>query len=258
MSLKIISYNIAHGMHLERVIEFLKSEQADILCLQEMATTGKNLMPANINIFSTIQTALGMPGIFEEAFACQTQEGTWNCGQATFATSTSEHSIINFETGDSVVQDIEKSRYNLNRNSLLTTHEVDGCKFNIANTHFTLTPLASVTDHQKVAARALHQHLNSLSDLFLIGDMNTVAGNETYDIFSQGFTDVTDPKLPTLHPTIHRVGYKGHHVDYIMYRGSRLKHLKTSIPVIDASDHLPVIAEFEILDKSLDSGSSPE
>lgn len=254
MTFKIITYNIGHGMHIDRVIDFLHQEEPDIICLQEVGTTGQSLMPKDINLFDQLQDSLGLPAVFEEAFICRNDTGEWNMGQATFAKSMTGHELINYEAGETIVEDINKSRYRVNRNALVTTHLIDDYQFKIANTHFTLTPEASVTEQQKVAAHHLSDALAGEPDIMLVGDMNTPSGNETYDIFTQGFTDVTDGQLPTLHPTIHRVGFKGHHVDYILYRGTRLRHCSAHIPVVDASDHLPIIAEFEILD----SGSSPE
>lgn len=246
MKLKIVSYNIWHGHSLEKVIDFLQREQADIICLQEVATSGQSLKPKQINIFQQLKHALQLKGVFEPAFACKSSKGEWNLGQATFASSLTAHKTIVYETGDVIVKDIVASQYSVARNVLITTHTLGSYTFKVANTHFTITPNATITPKQLKAAEQLRDSLVNETELILAGDMNSLPGKAAYQLYSSNFTDVTDPKTPTLHPTIHKVGHLGFHVDYIMYRGTGINHLKTEIPIIDASDHLPVIAEFNL------------
>jgi endonuclease/exonuclease/phosphatase (EEP) superfamily protein YafD len=77
--------------------------------------------------------------------------------------------------------------------------------------------------------------------------MNTPYGNENYRLLTAGLTDVSGTE-PTLHPTFHKVGKNGYHVDYVFLKGEKLDALETRIPVVDASDHLPVVVELATSD----------
>jgi endonuclease/exonuclease/phosphatase (EEP) superfamily protein YafD len=71
--------------------------------------------------------------------------------------------------------------------------------------------------------------------------MNTPFNTETYQILAVGLNDVSKPDLPTLHPTIHPAGHMRYHVDYVFLKGKKLVAEKSEVPVVDGSDHLPVI-----------------
>ena len=85
MITKIISYNIWHGQSLQRVIDFLLQEEADIVLLQECATVGKNQLGGERNIFEELQDKLRMYGFFSENFTVWEEDRetkSWNFGCA--------------------------------------------------------------------------------------------------------------------------------------------------------------------------------
>jgi endonuclease/exonuclease/phosphatase (EEP) superfamily protein YafD len=121
----------------------------------------------------------------------------------------------------------------------------NGLDLVVMTTHAPVTYKASVTQRQLAAAQALKSVLPNRDELIFCGDLNTHFNTETYQIIKDGFIDISGTE-PTLHPESHPAGNHGYHVDYVFYRGTQLKHISTRIPVVDGSDHLPVVCEFEL------------
>ena len=233
---------------MDRVIDFLKSEDADIVCLQEAGTEGVDLSPSKINIFEEVMRALGYEGEFVSIMGSRNSDGFWNIGQATY----SRLRMTNVKKSFYHLQEYKeyedwwKNRFKWPRAVLITEFDIGGVGLVVGNTHMPVTPKATITKYQLEAARRLRKLMDQFGSYILSGDMNTPYGTKTHEILSRGLVDVTDPKQSTLHPTIHKVGHLGYHADYVFYKGKRIKHISTKIPVVDASDHLPIVCEFEL------------
>jgi len=254
MQIKIITYNIWHGMYLEKVIDFLQQEKADIICLQEVARVGQKqrAVVPQVDLFNQIKTGLGMDGTYQRMCWGTVGRGTFDIGMVVF----SAHPMMELttyryereETGEVLEVDLGgKDQYSIPRVLLGVKISAEQRNFWVFNAHHTITPNGGVTEHQLKATRVVKEYLNEYDEYILCGDMNTPYGNKNYDLLSEGLTDLSNPTEPTLHPTIHRVGHKGFHVDYVFAKGDKIKHIKTRIPMIDASDHLPVVVELELI-----------
>lgn len=249
VQIKLVTYNIWHGTHLEKVIEFLRQERADIVCLQEAGTSGRGQKASEISIFDEIKAALGIPGVFKNTFWGSEGQGKYNLGNALLTqrpvVDEREFYYERKLTGK-VLEGGGKDRYNLPRVLLGQKLVLGERELWVFTGHHTITPEGGVTEHQLAATREVKRFLGDFDEYILCGDMNTPYGNKNYKMLSEGLTDWSEPPTPTLHPTIHKVGYKGYHVDYVFAKGQGMKHLKTRIPVVAASDHLPVVVELEV------------
>lgn len=246
MNIKLITYNIWDGTHLEKVIKFLQAEKPDVVQFQEIGTVGRGFEgQVQINIFEDIKKALGMEGTFKRMFWAN--KG-FDIGVATLAKyPVLETTEFGYERTRPGLIDVWEDRYDLPRKLLGVKLDVSGGLW-FFNTHLTITPEATVTKHQLQSVAAVKNFLAKYPEYILTGDMNTPYNSETYQRLVEGLTDVSNPKEPTLHPTIHKVGNLQLHVDYVFYRSTRIKHLATRIPLTDGSDHLPVVVEFELYD----------
>ena len=50
----------------------------------------------------------------------------------------------------------------------------------------------------------------------------------------------------TIHPTIHRAGEKELAVDFVFHKGEGFEVVDSRVPLVDISDHLPVVVEYEV------------
>lgn len=239
MKIKVITYNIWHGKFLDKVIDFLRGEAADVICLQE----------ATAEVFESLERALKLGGRYKRMFRGDEGEGEYELGNAVLTKfEMLETNEFNYEREmtEEILRGADEDRYNLPRLMLGQGLKVGSAGLWVFNTHHTITPNGEVTEHQLTATRQLKDFLKKYDRYILCGDMNTPYGNENYKLLSQGLSDWSGPPTPTLHPTIHKVGFKGYHVDYVFAKGQGMKHLATRIPVVAASDHLPVVVELEI------------
>lgn len=113
-------------------------------------------------------------------------------------------------------------------------------------THFTISPEAKVTQHQLDNAQKVAAYLSKYPEYILCGDLNTPHGSQVFDILKGDALDVIGPGHPTLHPTLHRVGHLGLQVDHSFIKSQRVKVVSAATPLIDGSDHLPLVMEFTL------------
>jgi endonuclease/exonuclease/phosphatase family metal-dependent hydrolase len=247
MQIKLISYNIWHGTYLDKVIEFLKQEKADIVCIQENGQLGQAQKASNINMFAKIEEETGMMGGYAPTFGAQTAQGKFQFGVSVYSKYPVE--IVKLVPYAGVYFDFplgQDFRYVWPSTLLITKIKLPERDLLVATTHLPVTRETAVTARQLTAAKEVQEALKEYSELILCGDMNTLPNSETYKVVANKFDDWTQKVEGTLHPTIHPVGGKNFHVDYVFARGEKLEHLKTKVPLVDASDHLPIVVEFAI------------
>jgi endonuclease/exonuclease/phosphatase family metal-dependent hydrolase len=250
MKFKLITYNIWDGTHLDVVLEFLKREQAEVYQLQEVGITGKGLArDQKTNILTRVNQELNLEGIYQRMFWGDHGQGKFDMGVATWSRWPVQETVtFNYErpATEEMLMPAGKDRYNLPRVILGVKVKLPGRDLWCFNTHFTISPEATVTEHQLENARRVKGFLENYPEYILTGDMNTPFQSETYKVLSKGLKDVSLGELSTLHPTIHPVGNLGYHVDYVFIKGARIKHEGTRIPLEDGSDHLPVVVDLNI------------
>jgi endonuclease/exonuclease/phosphatase family metal-dependent hydrolase len=243
MTLKLITYNIWHGKYLEEVIAFLHQEKPDVVCLQELGTKGRAFKVNDTNILKSLQEALDMEAVYAPMFEKQEENGIWDLGLAILSKGPIEETqMVQYAGGFKLFGVDEIWRYRWP--SAILSGVIRGIP--IITTHLTVTREAKVTPAQLRSASVVKEFIGNYPDMVFCGDMNTLPGSETYKVLADGLTDLTDHQGQTLHPTIHPVGKLGYHVDYVFAKGKKLKHISTRIPMINASDHLPVVVELEL------------
>jgi endonuclease/exonuclease/phosphatase family metal-dependent hydrolase len=251
MKLKVITYNIWHGKYLEKVLDFLQAEKPDVIQLQEVGTVGRGFkVEDTLNIFETVKQKLGMQGEFRRMFWGNQGEGRYDMGVATL-TNFPVAEVVDFYYERPVTQlELDaavKDRYWLPRVLLGLKLKLADIPLWFFNTHFTITPNASVTERQLESVAQVRGYLNQYDDYVLTGDMNTPYKTTTYERLVEDLSDISKPQEPTLHPIIHTVGHLGYHVDYVLYKSKRVRCSKTRVPLVDGSDHLPVVVELEVM-----------
>ncbi len=252
MKFTLITYNICHGKYLNRALTFVKDEEPAIACFQEMGTTGQDFEANKINLFGEFKQKLGRDGIYERMFWGDTGQGRYDLGVAILTRFKILDSVVYYYEREQTEQAIEPGvtdRYFLPRVLLGVKMQLGLKELWVLTTHFTITPAITPTPHQIKNAHTVKQWLNNFDEYIFCGDLNAGYATETYEIFKLGSKDVSKPELPTLHPTLHPVGHLRPHVDYVFIKSNTLQAVSSRVPVVDGSDHLPVVVEFELINK---------
>lgn len=243
MRLTFVTWNIEDGKRLDRVISYLKGVAPDIIQLQESGTSGKGQREGADNLHERLQRAFGLPGVYQRMFWAERQGGIFDIGLSTLSRYTILDQVTyGYEAPPTDrVMPIVKGRFGYPRQILGLQLALGKQAHWFFNTHMTVTPDAAVTPGQLESAHRVKRFLAAYDAYVLSGDMNTPYNSETYRVLAEGLRDVSKPELPTLHPTIHPVGHLRYHVDYVFLKGTKMMAEKSEVPVVDASDHLPVV-----------------
>lgn len=248
MKFKLVTYNIWHGEYLEQLLAFLKKEQPDILCLQEVSSSGLAQHQSKVNLFTTIKETMRQEGVFERGFWADEGKGKFDGGVAILSRfSMLNKKVWRYERETTqILKPSTTDRYSMPRVLLGSQLKLSSAPIWIFTTHFTISSDASVTPHQLEQAEKVAGFLKSYSEYIFCGDLNTPHGSEVFDKLKGQAQDMVGKVNGTLHPVIHPVGYKGLQVDHVFAKGDRFKVNSAKVPVIDGSDHLPVVVEFEV------------
>jgi len=183
-SLKLISLNIEGSNHLELVENFLRTENPDVVCLQEVY---KKDLPRLVTAAGAIDSYFapmafhtlrddekGQSFLSRHKFSATHK---WFAGAPDGAVPTAAYE--GFEVS-----------YASRHFSLLVAQVVwGGQTLTFSTTHLPVTEHAKVTDFQKEALHGLLQVLDSLPSFILTGDLNAPRGGEIFTQLAKKYTD---------------------------------------------------------------------
>lgn len=257
----------------EDLLDFIATEQPDILNLQEVTTAdftgfiGKSLnKKEGVNYFQQLQQKFGLQGRFYPTFGLKEVDGSVGYFGNAFLTKlpildyycqyepnsgpliiTREHGVYAAKTKQ------EKVVYcwDLPVTILTATLEYQGRLLRNITTHFRVTHNCSETPQTVTHARSLREFVVNSKDLptILSGDFNIFPESYSMQILEQVLTMVNKGSPNTLNPKIHPAILNGDlpngvTVDYIFQKGFSVQTWK--IPEVTVSDHLPIVAELEL------------
>ncbi len=228
----LLCLNIEGGMHLERVLPFLKQHSADVVCLQEVFKEDMPKLAAAIGCeghFVAMHTKSGVNEFSAEARGVQ--------GLAYFTALEHDPITIKFYVGTGTAPE-HLHPDDEDRMLAFTTVRKDGESFTIGTTHFTWTPDGEANDKQRVALAKLLSF--APEELVLCGDFNAPRGREIFTKLAEHYTDNLPADVEsTLDPKLHRKPGLQLAVDSIF----STKHYRVSdVQVIDGvSDHKALI-----------------
>lgn len=255
MVLKFIQINIYKGKYLGELLDFLKKENPDFIAAQEV-TYGvfNNLKDQSVNVFDEIRRQLNYQG--EVHFDWNVKNTVGSLGNAVF----SKYPIIEKKVvvlkKTSLVSKVyltsEKGFEDAPRHLIDCTCDFRGKRIHIISWHgaWTAPPTDTLeTLRQAGLVRDYLLELNKQDVLFLVGgDLNSTYDKETVKLISDVANNlmIDSGIKQTTHPKIHKIVPRGFLVDYI-FTSDHFKLKKLTVPAITVSDHLPVIAELEIM-----------
>ena len=233
---RVMTYNIHHGegvdgkVDLQRIADLIKREQADIVALQEVdkgvERTARRDFPAEFAALT------GMTCVFSNNFAFQGGE----YGNAV---------LTRFPVKRWTNRHYQMLRPGEQRGLLQVVLEVHDRELVFLNTHIDYR--ADDTERLMNVAEMLEAiEAYGGRPMILCGDFNDTPGSRTHQKIAQAFVDAWATggtgdgfTIPSEQPR--------KRIDYLwLGKDSPIDVLRLWVPQSDASDHLPVVAEFRL------------
>lgn len=244
MNIKIATYNIHHGIQLEKIRENIKKLSKDgvhIFCLQEVREfSGKT------SVLDVCLEALGT-GWEHKKFI---EPNSYNFGLCfIWKKSVLKNKKIEKLTLPKIPKFniriiVKRIRKPIDRGALIGTFKINNKLIRISNVHLDCAGQFIQRERQ---LRALMRHLKADAGLkkeIICGDFNTIGvealskkqEKKILDIFGSGFKNAHPKSTPTFH-LLQRL-------DYIFVKNIKIK--KSAVLKMKGSDHFPIVAELEV------------
>jgi|694.fasta_scaffold16772_7 endonuclease/exonuclease/phosphatase family metal-dependent hydrolase len=268
--MKIIQLNAWKFRFLEEMLEFLKKEKPDIINLQEVSSGKFNNHKLDIQEpFEFLKKELKMDGVFAPFTGLKSEDGSFSESGNGFLTNLEilDFGIIFEKTlppytiysdQDDLIQTTlknDKSKYynvfKEPKNLIWCLLKKDGKYFRNLTTHFTASYGCTETLQTLNQTESVLNYLKYTKNLPTIfsGDLNIHPKSASVEMLSQNLKMLNSGEQNTLNPLVHPIfknsQSKGLKVDYIFQNGFEVVDYK--VPDITVSDHLPLIAELEML-----------
>lgn len=233
-SIKLISVNIEGDKHVDRVQNFLKNENPDAVCLQEVFEKDVTLL----------KSTLFPHHIFVPMMKVSRDGKLFLKGLAFLSRLPIVDSFHEYYAGKNYLP-ISTARPNSNNRVLLVTTIMKGNEqFTIASTHFIWSSKGKTTNKQKISLENLLKILQKIGDCILCGDFNAPRGRLIYKRLASLYTDnIPKEVTSTLDPILHEVKGLEFVVDYLF---STPKYSVTNVKVAEGvSDHKAIVAQIK-------------
>lgn len=244
MTLKIATYNIHHGLKLEKIIDNIKQlskDGVDIFCLQEMRESFKNT-----SVLNTCIKVLGNGWEYETFL----EPGSYNFGLCilykidVLKIKKTEKLVLPKIPKTNIRVMVKRIRKTIDRGALIGIFEVNGKLLRISNVHLDCHGQFVQRGRQ---IQALVEHLevdSSFNKEIICGDFNTIGAEalsqkqekKILDILGSGFVNAYPRNTPTFR-LLQRL-------DYIFVKNIKVN--KSEVLKLKGSDHFPLIANLEI------------
>jgi len=241
--MKLISCNIEGNRHLnERLLPFLKTEQPDVVCLQEVFAVDLWALQQATNLKSYIFCP---QALVNQVNVHLPPRGLW--GLAILAQDII-HSQTDYYVGsERMVPEFFAQQNPNSMNRVLLSAQVR-CKqqlFQIMTTHFTWSGAGAVSKEQKKDYALLKNNLNKFQEVIFCGDLNTPRGGEIFDDLAKHYTDnIPQDVETTIDKNLHKSGKDLRLVVDALF--TSVHYLAHDVKVVaNTSDHMAVVGEIE-------------
>lgn len=200
--IKLVSLNIEADKHLERVKAFLKNEDADIVCLQEVLS----------NDVEDLKNLLNMDGRYgPTVFIRNKNEMGFTPGNQWGVMVLCKIKPVNFKTYYYVGNPYELPEFKDNYHNsdcrvvVVAEFEKKGKKYTIATTHFTWSKEGETTDFQLEHLEKLLTVLKNYKCVVLCGDFNAPRGKKIWSKLASLYRDNIPREITTtIDQNLHR------------------------------------------------------
>lgn len=236
MPLKLLTLNIEHDRHLDRVAQTIATHLPDIVCLQEVFEKDC----AKLAAVGGYQMKYAISTLMPEGEVGNTSPRSW--GVAVLTRVPVQNQTVIYYADDPRIR-IFKEPNDPRRMVVMTELQHDGQNYTIGTTHFTWSMAGATTDEQCEDFARLKQVLLPYSDYVLCGDFNAPRGGKLFSMFVSelGLVDHLPPHVTsTIDPQFHYAGALQLAVDTIF---ASPEYSVTNVQVLEGiSDHKGILA----------------
>ena len=237
--MKLVSVNIELNKHDDLVLKFLKKENPDVICIQELLEEKFVFYKKELNREGIFQSCR-----FERDFSVNPTIAGKKLGVAIFAKDILKSGSM-FYLGKE--EEISKpfNSENFEKTEALVWANIkndDGETYKFVTAHLPVTKHGESTPFQLETLDLLLNKLDTLGEFIFCGDMNAPRGNETFNRLAKKYKDNIPLEYKTsIDQNLHRVKGIQFMVDGLFttpaYNASNVK-------LVDGvSDHMAIIAE---------------
>jgi endonuclease/exonuclease/phosphatase family metal-dependent hydrolase len=239
--LKLVTINIEADRHLDAVVNFLKLESPDVVCLQELYETDVSIL-ADLGYQAVFAPLVRMDATNSYGYSKPGLVGLGVLSRPSILAS-SHH----YYSGSSTQLKVFHHPRDFAHAVLLVEIKTAGLPYKIGTLHHTWTSDGQSSPQQLIDTRSLLKYLAHQPNMVLCGDFNAPRGGEVYQLLGQTLTDHVPPAIQTtIDSQLHQRVNFDLVVDYIFTTATNLKstpqvtHVRT---VGGVSDHLALVAQ---------------
>ncbi len=249
MDLKLLQLNIFEGKYLENILAFLKKEDFDIICLQEVA--GGSVSQSGEDNFNEIRKELGFNGLLNMSWKIRSDP------QSYFGNAILYKQNLKVENARSIFmkpfEEFESPDLpnDWSRSAIFMDFTFDNQKITVGTTHLARGETPYDKPYKEEQANKLLDFLKTIkTPLILTGDFNLVPETKIINSFSENLRNLTvETKITnTLNPRTHKLKDKlpnGLAVDYI-FVSDEIKVKEFKLIDQNLSDHLGLSLTFQV------------
>lgn len=250
MPLKIISFNTWYSRYWSKIIPFLQSVDADIFCLQEVSRNFPHFGLENVDMVEKITTAFpNYHCVYAPILARQENEKVQDLGNMILCKQEilQQNAHYLFQQPDWKIDDYE----NQARNLVEVQVACDGKILSVFNTHLSYSARFIDSPRKIIESQKLRAIIEKREHSILCGDLNSPPNSKVLQELnailpnSDGSSQFTFAKYPFDYNGFKVSGLE-YKLDYILAT-SRVTIENVQVPDISISDHLPIIADIQIL-----------
>lgn len=183
--MKLISVNIAGHKFIDRVIPFLASAAADVICLQEIFERDFNVLKEKLSMSGDFAA---MTLIAETSQTLTGGVGILGIGVLTRIQARDAQKLYYYGNGEVIPVKADNQK-DINRVLLYTALSRGAEKFAVGTTHFTWTPDGEADDRQRKDFKKFLEILDTIPEVVLCGDFNAPRGREIFSALAKRFKD---------------------------------------------------------------------
>lgn len=243
--MKLISINIESNFHTKLVLNFLKKEKADVICLQEFLEEDFELYKKELNFEGVFQSWSYWKN--EKNYPQLTGKKQ---GVAIFAKNIIDSESI-FYVGEeknilkSFDEYMSDEKFQKNKAFIWADIKDDnGTLFKFITTQLPVTKEGEVTPYQIEVINSMLSHLEDLGEFVLCGDTNAPRGRQAFSLISEKYKDNIPLEYKTsIDQNLHKV--KG--IQFMVDGLFTTPTYKASNVILQdgISDHMAVIAKID-------------
>jgi endonuclease/exonuclease/phosphatase family metal-dependent hydrolase len=251
MRVKLLSLNLWHGVLINRCIDFLADQDADIVLLQEVHDGKDSKLPDSLRSLELLQKKLKYPHMnYVPGLVVVHPEGKIINGNAIlskFKIVGSDHEFFQ-EKFNEYYLDVPKNYPKYPRILQHVQLDTPEGELNVFNFHGVWDLDGdNYSERRKEMAEKIIKAIKGKPNILLGGDTNAKPSNQAIKDIEKHVTSVFDNSLKSTFNMRRKdnPGYATAAVD-MLFVSPNIQILDKKCPDVDISDHLPVLANLEI------------